>query len=89
MQIGIAGALVQMKVRITKIVTGKMNGKHASILNKTFYSEELSYTLFLVIGHCDKMTLGFLHVQPTFSNANKSASKMKPWFCPRALVENF
>lgn len=45
--------------------------------------------LFLVIGHCDKMTLGFLHVQPTFSNANKSASKMKPWFCPRALVENF
>lgn len=35
MQIGIVGTLVQMKIQITRIFIGKMNGKHASILNKT------------------------------------------------------
>lgn len=49
MQIGIAGALVQLKVRITKIVIGKMNGKHASILNKTLLLR--GAILYAISGH--------------------------------------
>lgn len=49
MQIGIAGTLVQMKVSITKIVIGKMNGKHASILNKTLLLRGV--ILYAISGH--------------------------------------
>lgn len=77
-----------MKVRSTKVVIGRTNGKACFILKQIpITGRSYPIVLFLVTGYCDKMTLGFPQVQPTFSNANISASKIKPWFSHKALVE--
>lgn len=89
MQIVTAGVLDHMKVRFTKTVIGKMNRNACLILKQNLITQR-SYLimLFLIIGYCAKMALGFLNVQPTVSNANKYASKMKPWFSHIALVQD-
>lgn len=79
MQTVIAGDLVQMQGRRTKRITGNISRKACLILKQKLITQRSCLrVLFLVTGYCDKMTRELLLLQPTFSNADKSASKMKP-----------
>lgn len=90
MQIIIAGDLVQVKVRSTKMVTGKINGQACLILKQTPITQRSYISHSAIFGHwlLGKNDTGFQHVKSTFSNANKAARKIKPWFCHIALVKN-
>lgn len=89
MQSVIAGDLVQMKGRRTNSINGNISGKARLILTQNLITQRsCCRVLFLVTAYCDKMTREPLHLQLTFSTADKSASKVKPWFCHMALAEN-